>query len=205
MKNYTALEKFQASHLNHLGQQLGIDNNRGKQTIWAEHLATHLQLRQDIVARAMSFIGVCEEPMGSNRGDLIDQWLAACGLRILPKGVWAPDYAWCAAFASECLSVPGMNIKRCARVKDLVAQFEPVSFDLVLPGDLGYKMNEDGEHGHVWIISGREGMETMQIEGNTGNKVAVTRRGVHKYVRTVPAPIMPGIPLDVPMADPRTR
>lgn len=205
MKTLTELELFQKNHVNHLGQALGIDNVRGKQTLWAEHLATQPLIRQQIVLKALSFLGVCEEPMGSNRGELIDQWLAACGLRILPKGVWAPDYAWCAAFASECLSVPGMSIKRRARVKDLIAQFEPVSFEQILPGDLGYKMNDDGETGHVWIISGREGLETMQIEGNTGNKVAVTRRGIHKYVRTVPLPIMPGIPPGVFVADSRTR
>lgn len=201
----TKLQQFQKTNLNHLGQQLVADDIRGKQTLWAIALAEHHPARRAIVLRALEFIGTKEEPLGSNRGYHIDMWLARCGVPIPKAGVAAPDNAWCAAFASFCLSVDGLPETKFARVKDLVDHFPSVGFDNVLPGDLGYRMNPGGKTGHVWIVSGREGLETMNVEGNTGNVVAVTRRPPASYLRTVSPPMMPGIPPGVPLAGTQTR
>ncbi len=198
------LVEFQNSHVGPFGKTLLGDGVKGPQTMWALALAEHHPARVAIVLRALSHVGTREEPMGSNRGINIDKWLARCGVPIPPPGVAAPNNAWCAAFASWCVSVEGLPEVKLALVKDLVEHFPEVGFDYVLPGDLGYEMH-DKNHGHVWVVTGRQGTETMNCEGNTGNEVAVTRRRPMKYLRTVPGPMLPGIPPGVPLAGNQTR
>lgn len=204
----TPLEKFQREHVNHLGQRLVVDDVRGPQTEWALALSCQHPFRISVVERALLHIGVCEQPLGSNRGELIDYWLKRCGVRIpLDPKEWAPQNAWCAAFASYCLSVPGYQEVKCARVIDLVSMFPEIPFEETLPADLGFKINPDGRTGHVWILTGRDNLarQTMQVEGNTGNAVSATRRGVARYLRTLAPPVMPGIPNGVPVAGNQTR
>ena len=198
------LIQFQNSHVGPFGNTLVGDGVKGPQTMWALALAEHHPARQAIVLRGLSHVGAEESPLGSNRGILQDKWLARCGVPIPPPGVPAPQNAWCAAFASWCVSVDGLPEVKLALVRDLVEHFPSVEFDYVLPGDLGYVLRKDGT-GHVWIITGRQGTETMNVEGNTGNRVAVTRRGQARYLRTVSAPMLPGIPAGVPFAVSQTR
>lgn len=203
----TPLEQFQHDHLNHLGQRLDVDNTLGPQTRWARAIACQHPFRQQVVERGLLHVGVAEDPLGSNRGKLIDYWLERCGLKTPPAGVAAPDHAWCAAFVSYCLSVPGYEEVKLARVVDLVRKYDPIPFEETLPGDLGYFIYPGTEKGHIWILTGRDdaSRQTMQVEGNTGNKVAVTRRPECRYLRTMPPPIMPGIPPGVGLAATQTR
>jgi hypothetical protein len=205
MSKEQAVEDFQKLHRNHLGEKLGVDGVRGPQTQWAEALVQHHPIRQAIVAHALKYLGEGEDPPGSNRSDFIDMILRRCGVPIPEPGVPAPQNAWCAAFASYVLTLAGVGEVKYARVVDLVSHFPEVDFDFVLPGDLGYRINFDQGTGHVWIVSGRQGTNTMNVEGNTGNVVAVTQRPRAKYLRTVAPPTMPGIPPGVPLAGTSTR
>lgn len=205
----TPLEQFQQCHLNHLGQRLAVDNAVGPETRWAQTMADQHPFRRQVVERALLHIGIAEEPLGSNRGALIDHWLKRCGVRIpIDPKEWAPENAWCAAFVSYCLSVPGYDEVKLARVIDLVAKYPAIPFEQTLPGDLGYLINPDGRTGHIWLLTGRDNVkrETMQVEGNTGNIVACTRRhGSYQYLRTMTLPTMPGIPGKLPLAGSQTR
>jgi hypothetical protein len=202
-----AIESFQREHLNHLGEKLGVDGSIGPQTRWALSIVDQHPFRRQAVERALVHIGICEEPLGSNRGALIDHWLRRCGVPVPKDNRPMPQNAWCAAFVSYCLSVPGYEEVRLARVIDLVAKYPEIPYGETLPGDLGFLINPDGKTGHVWLLTGRDDVAglTMQIEGNTGNKVACTRRGVQRYLRTMSSPTMPGIPNGVPLAGNLTR
>lgn len=52
-----------------------------------------------IVASAMRFVGECEDPPGSNRSALIDQWNTNRGAKL--------GSFWCASFASEMWAING--------------------------------------------------------------------------------------------------
>lgn len=195
-----SIQDFQSTHVNHLGKQLVTDGVAGPETRWAMYMAQQHPLRQAFVQRAQSMLGECETPMGSNRGPHIDFWLDRCGVPV-PKdpAIAVPGNAWCAAFASWCLSVPGAIEIKLARVQQLVAFLPHVQLEELQPGDLGYLLHPDGT-GHVWMVIGREGGLTMNIEGNTNNAVRCTQRAAALYLRTVSPAIMPGIPPGVPMA-----
>lgn len=208
-----AIESFQREHLNHLGKKLEVDGRIGPQTAWAMSIANQHPFRRQVVERALVHVGLGEEPIGSNRGPLIDHWLRRCGVFVPADNRPMPKNAWCAAFASYCLSVPGYPEVRLALVRDLVKKYQEIPFEETLPGDLGFLLNPDGDTnpnndtGHVWVLTGRDTQArlTMQIEGNTGNRVAVTTRGVERYLRTIALPDMPGIPNGVPRAGTQTR
>jgi hypothetical protein len=212
-KAMNQVESFQREHLNHLGEKLGVDGFIGPQTRWALSIADQHPFRRQAVERALVHIGIHEEPMGSNRGALIDHWLRRCGVFVPKDNRPMPQNAWCAAFVSYCLSVPGYEEVRIAAVRDLVKKYTEIPFEETLPGDLGFLLKDDGDTnpnndmGHVWLLTGRDLLtrQTMQIEGNTGNKVACTRRGVQRYLRTMTLPTMPGIPNGVPLAGNLTR
>lgn len=208
-----AVESFQREHLNHLGKRLGVDGIVGPQTKWAMDIANQYPFRRQVVERALVHVGIGEEPLGSNRGPLIDHWLRRCNIWVPKDSRPMPQNAWCAAFASYCLSVPGHESVRLALVRDLVKKYPEIPFEETLPGDLGFLLKEDGDDnpnndmGHVWVLTGRDdaARQTMQIEGNTGHRVAVTRRGVYRYLRTMTPPVMPGIPNGVALAGNQTR
>jgi len=45
---------------------------------------------------ARSYVGVCEDPPGSNRGEHVERFLKLCGI--------APPAPWCAAFVYACIA-----------------------------------------------------------------------------------------------------
>lgn len=164
-------------------------------------------VRRLVILRALGMVGTREEPMGSNRGKDIDFWLHRCGVPIPadPKTP-APKNAWCAAAASWALSVEGAIAVFLARVKDFVLKFPRVSFEELRPGDCGYLLHPD-DTGHIWIVGGREGNLTLNIEGNTNNAMRLTTRPRAQYLRVLldNTAVMPGIPPGIPPAGSATR
>lgn len=205
------IKAFQKGRFNHLGKPLKVDGDWGAQSQWRWNLDNGCPFRKAIVERAISKLGTSESPDGSNRGPEIDAWLRRCGIWVPEDGRPMPENAWCAAFASWCISVDGLPETKFARVADLIANLPHCTYDEALPGDLGYVPHLS----HIWVVTGFSderlysdktyppGM-TMNVEGNTSNKVRCTTRPIASYLRTVPT-FRPGIPSGVLPAGSATR
>lgn len=198
------VRQFQMTHTNHLGKPLSVDGISGPQTNWAFALSQHSELRQKVVARALSFVGTREEPMGSNRGFQIDRWLERCGIPVPKDDSSAPQNAWCAAFVSWCISVQGLPNRKRAAVRQLAGDMGEVKYEHAQPGDLGFFLRSNGT-GHVWMVIGARNGWTMNVEGNTRNAVRVTQRPRARYLSLQPVTDIPDIIKGVPAAGLSTR
>lgn len=139
----------------------------------------------------LAYVGVTET--GTNRGGMIDVWLASVGLR--------PGYPWCAALQSWALKVSGVTypLIRSARARAFITGQSVSARDVVRglwmppPGTLviwgyGDPRNPLGHIGQVVQYLGEGALIT--VEGNTsdgstreGNCVAIKRRFIRASVR----------------------
>jgi len=132
----------------------------GPDTQWATDLATCSPRRQAVVARALSALGVHEDPPGSNRGHRIDEWLQRCHT--------STGQPWCAAFASWCIDTVAI-----AGALALGDHFTRTP--LPLPGDVMFFPTGGGK-GHCGIVIGLRAHEVMTVEGNCRDAVRCVRR-----------------------------
>lgn len=184
------VETFQAAHHDWFGKSLDVDGVLGPKTEWALAISRLDPRRQKIVTRACGAIGVTEDAGRPNRGVRIDGWLRLCAA---PEG--SP---WCAAFASWCLSVPGLPERKHAGAQALGKSLRGTT--LVLPGDLMWFPTGDWE-GHCGIIIGTGPGELAVVEGNQQNAVRLVRRLSKDVNVATPFPIeaLPGMPPDLPL------
>lgn len=142
--------------------------------------------RLSAVQHAATFIGVTEQPAGSNRGPRIDQWnMDACGV----KGVY-----WCCSFVHGMFKLAGFDLPGGASVAALLAAAKTNGW--VVPsgkkgqrpfrGDIAcFDLNEGDRYGpfgdHTGIVEKvlalrwRDGRFTgwvQTVEGNTSSGVA---------------------------------
>lgn len=201
------VEAFQRDRMGPLGKLLTVDGDFGPQTAWAVNMTFQHPVRQAMVDKALSWVGVVvESPPGSNRNLLVDAALRRCGVWVPDDDRPMPGNAWCAAAVSWWLSVDGAPEVKRARVRDLVELYPTIPFEQALPADIGYELRSDGT-GHVWMLHGRDDRQriTMNVEGNTGNACLVTTRGVAKYLQTVDPAGMPGVIAGIQPAGSATR
>lgn len=122
-----------------------------------------MSLADQIVTTARTYKGVVEDPIGSNSGPLIDDWLAFVGGH--------PGDPWCAAFA--CVSVHEarmmekmgpLEFKRSSGALRLLAVNDALKVPVsdAQPGDL-LIWDHGGGKGHVSIKTGTG----THIAGNT--------------------------------------
>lgn len=173
------------------GNPLAVDGIPGPRTRWAMAIAQLDTRRQAIIERACGSVGL-REIGGPNRGGAIDAWLEHCHA---PLG--SP---WCAAFASWCLSVPGLPVTRQAGAqalgKSLWATRTPI------PADLMWFPTGAWE-GHCGIVIGVSADTVATVEGNRANGVRLQLRelkdvffGDSTGERNAPDFVMPpGLPL----------
>lgn len=117
--------------------------------------------RQKLLAKAITQIGVKENPVGSNRV-LYSLWYGIIG-------------PWCAMFCSWCSSQVGSNFHYAyvpAVVQDARANrngLRVVSYAEVLPGDfVCYDWERDGTADHIGVFEKKISSTTFSaIEGNT--------------------------------------
>lgn len=179
------------------GKRLVVDGLLGPRTRWALAISRLDPRRQAIVANACGFVGLAER--ATNRGPEIDSWLERCGA---PLG--SP---WCAAFASWCISVPGLPSVREAGAQALGRALRPSA--LILPGDVMFFATGSWQ-GHCGIIVGSGPGEVAVVEGNSMNMVRLVRRRMADVRCVTPLPveeladIPPGLPL-VPVQREGTR
>jgi hypothetical protein len=189
--------EFQRGRFDWEGKPLVVDGALGPRTRWALAISRLDTRRQAIVANACGFVGLRER--STNRGPDIDTWLERCGAEL--------GSPWCAAFASWCISVPGLPSVREAGAQALGRSMRPTT--LILPGDVMWFPTGTWT-GHCGIVIGTGPGELAVVEGNHENRVALVRRRMADVRVVTPLPveelaeIPPGLPL-VPVQREGTR
>jgi hypothetical protein len=171
------------------GVPLDVDGDLGPRTRWALDLSRHDPLRQTIVARAISCLGM-SEPDGNNRHEFFDFLNERCGVAL--------GSPYCASGASWCISVPGAPEVAEAGAQELLRTLRRTT--LVLPGDVGGAAT--GKHtGHVGIVIAQGPGEVAMVEFNHGNRVALVRRLMQglTFGTNLPGLALPGIPPGLPL------
>lgn len=160
-----SIEEFQKNHFNYLGKPLEVDGVLGPETRWAKDFLSLSSERRSVIAEAQPFIGLVEDPPGSNDDPkgIIDGWLKAAHAK--------EGDPWCASAVSAWLSK--VNPVRIAGAVRLGQHFPATDSPWV--GDIGW-YSTGGGHGHVFLILGVGSTEVMTLEGNCSNECQVVRR-----------------------------
>lgn len=162
------------------GALLGLDGILGNHTKWSLAIEDLPRYRRRIVRAACLCRGIVEVPEGSNRGELIDEWVLDAGGKL--------GDSYCAAYVRAVLKAAGVPCIRTMSAKECLEQFELIDAEQALPGDLaGWVMPDD--HGHVFPMIGYTLEGVAGMEGNSGNRVRLTSRVKEGLqFRRVPAP-----------------
>lgn len=135
---------------------------------------------------ARSFVDVTEDPLGSNRGPLIDKWNRAAGV---PVGS-----AWCMSFARAMFKLAGVTLGGGASVGNF-EQWAKQSGEVILvrrplAGDLGSaRWDTDDWPDHVFIVEKVLALRwkagvfvgwVQTIGGNESNMVRRQRRWISR-------------------------
>jgi CHAP domain/Putative peptidoglycan binding domain len=196
-----AVRLFQAQSVDATGKPLEIDGKVGPMT-WSVLFGSAVKIVETsgsslldaVIAKAQSQVGVREQPLGSNRGPQVDEYIRAAGLN--PA---AGSFAWCTCFlfwcfreASEELGVPN-PMPKTAGVLDLwnkagqkgllritpgLAQAHP---EKIKPG-MFFFLSTGAGTGHVGLIKSVSGVTLRTIEGNTTD-ISGSREGIGVFER----------------------
>ena len=160
MDDRTRIKRFQSEAYDWTGGPLEPDGVAGPRTKWALAVADLPRWRREILRIAPLFLGVREDPLGSNRGRQVEAWLAGVGVE--------PGNPWCAAFVFDVLTRAGVPAVRTASARVCLEQFDLIA--LPSPGDLFGWVNTDGT-GHVGFVIGDSPEGIATIEGNVDHGV----------------------------------
>lgn len=197
----SAVKLFQAQSVDPNGNPLEVDGVVGPMswaTLFGEKIAqvkaTGSALLDAVIAKAASQVGVRENPLGSNRGPEVDEYIRAAGLDP-SKG----SFAWCAAFlcwvyreAAAEVGVPNPMPKTAGvlalwnksgekgllRISRKLASQQP---ELIKPG-MFFFLDTGGGTGHVGLVKSVQGVMLRTIEGNTTDKSG-SREGIGVFER----------------------
>jgi len=204
-----AIKLFQIRYPDIKGHNLVVDGVLGTLTWGAlfgsqsvlSYITAPSHLTQAVINFASTQIGVVEEPLGSNRGPVVDQYQLAVGLTLKPN---APGYSWCVAFTYFCyqqasneiglssnphIKTAGAldhwnkvkikaNITRLTRIQAIA---DP---SLIKPGAL-FIIDHGSGLGHTGIVTEINQGRLVTIEGNTNaggssNGIGVFKRDSRK-------------------------
>jgi len=202
-KTKNAVELFQARFPDAEGHPLTVDGEVGMHT-WSALFGTASvpsnssapsPLTKAAIEFAGSQVGILEDPLGSNRGPEVDDYLRAVGLN--PVG---HSFPWCVAFTHFCylqaadqLSVANPHIKTAGvldhwnkaggtagvvRVTTAQAMEDP---SLVKPGSL-FILATGGDAGHSGMVISTANGRLETIEGNTNDNGS--REGIGVFRRS---------------------
>jgi len=205
-----AVEAFQAraahSDLGQAGagsapHALAIDGVVGPMT-WAALFAQPVPLviapcsalAAEAITIAQSQVGVMEQPLGSNRGPQVDQYLRCTGLDPA-RG----SYPWCAAFVYWCFDQAAQKLQRqnplvktagvldawdrslSHGARELTSAQCAADPTLIEPGMI-FVLAFSGGEGHMGLVEHVQGVLLTTIEGNTN--AGGSREGVGVFRRT---------------------
>jgi hypothetical protein len=194
-----AIELFQVRTIDAHGQPLNVDGRVGPMT-WAALFgeATVPQIADPptplaaaVLGVAGKEVGVMEDPVGSNSGPRVNQYLASVG----DSG----GLAWCAAFVYWCFqqAASAVNVANPATrtagaidvwdeagkrgIRRVGAAEAANRHGLVQPG-MVFVISTGGGHGHVGLVEKVEGVVLTTIEGNSNN--GGSREGIGVFRRS---------------------
>jgi hypothetical protein len=197
-----AVKLFQVRFPDSDGHPLTVDGEIGSIT-WARIFGTHsvpvtnvatTDLLGKVLEAARGEIGTMEDPLGSNRGPRVDQYLSCCGLN--PA---SGHFPWCAGFVYFCYNEATKTLGRSnpvvktggvlahwnkagqqgiARVTANQAMNNP---SLVKPGHI-FIMDFGKGAGHTGLVEQVTGGKLVTIEGNTND--GGSREGIGVFRRT---------------------
>ena len=197
-----AVELFQVRSVDKFGVPLKVDGQVGPMT-WgalfgnpvASRSAATSPLTTQALVIAATEIGTEENPLGSNRGPRVDQYLRSVGIDPT-RG----SFPWCAAFAYFCfqsaadfLKTPNPVIKTAGvldhwnqagqkgipRLSSIDVTANP---SLVQPGML-FIISTGSGNGHTGIVEKIDGVQLTTIEGNTN--LDGSREGIGVFRHTM--------------------
>lgn len=196
-----AVKTFQARSVDDTGRPLDVDGVVGPATwgaLFGEAPRAARVVGDSLLGKAIELaraeVGVREEPLGSNRGPRVDQYLRAVGLS--PTG---GSYAWCAAFAYFCFDEAARALdmanpvpktagvhemwrragqSRLLRLSAIQARANP---ERVKPGQLFF-LDHGGGLGHMGLVVGVQGVRLVTVEGNTTD-ISGSREGIGVFER----------------------
>lgn len=174
IKTKTRVNEFQAKNVDALGLPLIVDGIVGPLTWYALARINELSepniMLDAVVEFAESQVGVLEDPPGSNRGPMVDQYIRSVGLDPNDNHPWCGAFTyWCFEQAAKKINVPN-PCKRTARVLSHKPNILPKSAiadpSLLKPGCI-FLIKTSGNTGHMGIITAQHGGILETIEGNT--------------------------------------
>ncbi len=200
-QTFGAVRLFQSRFTDAEGTPLVVDGEIGVLTWEALFGAASIPnvtgasspLLTEVLAFAVTQIGVLEVPLGSNRGPQVDKYVQSVGLS--PAG----QHAWCVAFMYFCFEQAAKKlgrenpmiktggvlahwnqagIKGIPRIKVERAVNDP---QLVKPGHI-FVIDTGGGFGHSGLVERVEGGKLVTIEGNTND--GGVREGIGVFRRS---------------------
>jgi hypothetical protein len=207
-----AVELFQSRTADHFGLPLEVDGRVGPLT-WASLFAapevpTVSVAGNPLLAETLRFaatqIGVMEQPLGSNRGPQVDQYLRSVGIDPAQG-----SFPWCAAFVYFCFQQAAITLGRAnpviktggvldlwnrAGAAGIPRLGTPECVDnpsLVLPGMIFIIVNSNG-NGHCGLVEAITGTFLTTIEGNTNDNGSREGIGVFRRQKRTIASISRG-------------
>lgn len=175
---------YQSQHVDALGRPLKIDGDVGPLT-WgslfgaAPTIVAPRGLAGAALGHAVAQVGVREDPVGSNRGPIVDLYLASVGL--------APGSYWCMAFVHWCFDQAAHDLARpntfprsgsCVDAWQRVSDAAPgcvisraaalADPSLVRPG-LVFILDFGGGHGHTGFVRQAAAGALRTVEGNSND------------------------------------
>lgn len=184
-----AVRLFQARHMGIDGTGLEIDGEVGEATwaaLFGAETVSALQIlpargdaRSFVIAMAASQIGVTEQPVGSNRGPRVDDYIRAAGLN--PA---VDSYPWCVCFLqwvfqkAEAPSGVEFDLPKTAGVHALwqlgqqaaktVVKANAANPAVIRPAMI-FLLDTGGGKGHAGLVESVDGDRLVTIEGNTND------------------------------------
>jgi len=194
-----AVKLFQARFVDVTGRPLKIDGQIGSLT-WgalfgAEAVPSVSDAPSALAKAALEFaasqVGVLEQPLGSNRGPEVDEYVKSVGAPL--GGFWCVAFTYyCYKKAAERLGVANPHVRTAGvlehwskagqkagvvRITKAKALANPT---LITPGSL-FIIDTGGGHGHTGMVKKVENGRLVTIEGNTNN--GGSRNGIGVFQR----------------------
>lgn len=198
-----AVELFQARSVDSAGHTLSVDGKVGPATwgaLFGHDTVTPVTvaasaLAQKVIAIAKAEVGTMEDPLGSNRGPRVDQYLTAAGLD--PA---SGSFPWCAAFVYWCFdqAATSLGVANPATKTAGVHHLWDAAGDRGIPRVLAaeaadtpskvqpgmvFVLSESSNTGHVGLVESVNGVLLTTIEGNTNDNGS--REGIGVFERKV--------------------
>lgn len=204
----SVVKLFQSQNVDNSDRPLEVDGKVGSMT-WGALFGVETvpvttgSLAVSALGMAVSQLGVMEVPLGSNRGPMVDKYLASTGTP--PGNFWCMAFVfWCfreaAAAAGTANPFPrtagclaAWNMVRSSSPRRLIKRADAIANpSLVRPGQV-FILDHGGGFGHTGFVRQTFGGPFRTIEGNTSATGSSNGLGVFELNRRkVTAPDLRG-------------